>query len=116
MIHEINIAGKPVALEWNQKAARAFTFRLSEIGFNLSGAAFKGARAASSYVKCLWALLPADAFREYATPEDLFVAIDHETEATAIYEAVASIFFEMAPGEEKKSTSTNSPLPESNSD
>ena len=116
MIHQITIGGSPVELEWTQASARAFHFRLSEIGFSISGAAFKGARAASSFCKCLWALLPADVFREYPTPEELFVAIDHETEAAAIYGAVSAIFAEMAPSDEKKSTSKNSHSPGSNSD
>jgi hypothetical protein len=66
--------------------------------------------------KVLWGLLPAAEFQRHATPEDLFVEVEHETEGPAIYQAIKGIYEDRFPDPEKKSTLTKSPLPESNSD
>jgi hypothetical protein len=116
MPHDLTIAGRKVTLVWDVQTSKAFAFRLSEIGFEITPKSFSGVKAAAAVCKCLWALLPDAEAARYASPEKLFVAMDHETESGAIFAAISAIFAEMNVSAEKKSTLTKSPSPESNSD
>lgn len=116
MKHPLTIAGRLVELEWNNETSRRFAYRLQTIGGHPPPAQFRNPRTSpAAYFKILWALLPKDLLTTYPDPEDLAAAVDHETEAAGIYEALAAIYADMNPDPEKKSTSMKSPLPESNS-
>ena len=115
--HKVTIAGRDIELEWTHESAKRFAFRIGDVGGEPTAKQFTNARTASTAVcKVLWALLPLSAFQRYSDPESLFVAIDHETESAAIFDAISAIYQERYPSEEKKSTLTKSPSLESNSD
>jgi hypothetical protein len=61
-------------------------------------------------------MLPTGEFQRHADPESLFVAVDHETEGAAIYQAIKGVYGDRFPDVEKKSTLTKSHSHESNSD
>ena len=117
MTNTIKVGGNDVALAWTVEAERRFIFRLSKIKdvpkmSDLSNPK----KAAAALTTLLWLLLPADEFAKYETPEDLFVAIDHEHEGAAIVTAVIAVLNDMAPSDEKKSTSNKRHSPRSNSE
>jgi len=110
MAHEITIGGRAILLSWNQEIAKRFNFRLSSIGGHPTQREVTTIATSSAAVcKILWALLPAAEIGRYATPEDLFVAIDQETESEAIAKAILGVYGEMSPTPEKKSTTKKSP-------
>ena len=117
MIHEITIGGRPVKLAWTVESQKRFQYRLQTIGGHPPEGAFRAARTApAAFCKVLWALLPPAEVALYPTPEDVFVALDHETEAGPMFEAISAIYGERAAGAEKKTTSGKSPSPASSSD
>jgi len=117
MTDAIKIAGRDVVISWNQEVAKRFNYRLSCIGGHPTKRDLTNPATASAAVcKLLWALLPSNEIGRYATPEDLFVAIDQDTESEGISQAILAVFAEMNPSVEKKSTSKKSRSPESNSD
>jgi len=117
MSHAVKIAGRDVVISWNQETAKRYNYRLSCIGGPPSMRELKTPATASAAVcKLLWALLPASEIGRYASPEDLFVAIDQETESEGISKAILGVFADMNPSAEKKTTSKKLPSPESNSD
>jgi hypothetical protein len=117
MSQSITINGRAVELTWNNETKKRFAFRLQSIGGHPSNKLLsRAATAPAAYAKILWALLPKDAIGDYDTPEDLFVAIDQDNEGSDIAKAIAAIYGEMAPTDEKKSTGAKSHSPESNSD
>jgi hypothetical protein len=119
MIHKAMIGGKEVELAWTQDIANRFPFRCSKIGVDPSQL-FKEfsmpRKAAAAFTSFLWLILPPNAHGLYQSPEDLFVAIDHESEAASIHAAVLGVIADMSPDAEKKSTLNKSHSPESNSD
>ncbi len=116
MTHACTIAGRAVELEWTQETAKRFSFRMGEIGGEPTGKQLTNPKTVATAVfKVLWGLLPPAEFSRYPDPESLFVAVDHETEGEAIYTAINGVYLDRFPAEEKKSTSTKSPSPESNS-
>ena len=117
MEHIVKVAGRTVALAWNQETAKRFAFRVGEIGGEPTGRQFTNPRTVTTaFFKVLWALLPQAEFARYPDPESLFVAVDHENEGREIFAAINAIYEERFPSEEKKSTLTKSPSPESNSE
>jgi len=119
MTHACTIAGRAVELEWTQESAKRIRIRLSKIGaelFSLLRDFSKPKKAEYAVSAVLWALLPDAEYIRHESPELLALCIDDESEAAAVYSAVSACLAEMFPDAEKKSTSTKSPLPESNSD
>lgn len=107
MAHVVKIGGREVTLAWSQEVAKRFAYRLASIGGMPTQKQFTTpATAAVAVAKVIWALLPKTDHARYESPEDLFVDIDEETEGTAIAEAVAAIFSDMAPSPEKKRSLT----------
>lgn len=116
MEHEAKIGGRKVVLKWNQETAKRFHFRLGTIGGHPTQRELTGAKTRdAAFCKVLWAMLPADLLGLFPSPEELFVAIDQETESEALAKAVLGIYRDMQPDAEKKSTSMKSHSPESNS-
>jgi hypothetical protein len=110
MSHLVKIGGREVVISWNQETAKRYNFRLSCIGGHPTKRELTTPALASAAVcKLLWALLPASEIGRYATPEDLFVDIDQDTESEAISLAIIGVFADMAPTKEKKTTSQKSP-------
>lgn len=115
MTHKLTIGGQEIEIGWTQEAARRFAFRASKHKIKLDGEAFTDpSRAASAYVECLWLLLPAGEFGKHATPEDLAVAIDHDTESESVVAAVLACVGDMVADAEKKTSLTSGHLQESN--
>jgi len=113
----VKIGGREIALKWTQETAKRFHYRLSQIGGHPTQRELTGARTRDAAAcKLLWAFLPPAELGSYPTPEDLFVAIDQETEGLQLGEALAKIYGEMAVDAEKKRSLTKSPSPESNSE
>jgi hypothetical protein len=104
--HEITICGRPITLKWSVETQKRFTYRLQTIGGHPSEGSFRSAKTSqAAFTKVLWALLPSSEIAAFPTPEDLFVAIDHESEAESIGSAIIAIYNEMNPDAEKKTTS-----------
>lgn len=113
----IKIAGREVLISWNQEAARRFDFRMGQIGGEPSPSKLANPKTVTtSLFQILWGLLPPIDHKLYDSPEELYAAVDHESEAKGIYEAIKAIYEERFPSAEKKSDLKKSPLPESNSD
>jgi hypothetical protein len=106
MSHTVKIAGREIALSWNQETAKRFGYRLSCIGGHPTQRELTtNATAGAALCKLVWALLPSSELGKYATPEDLFVAIDQDSESEGIAKAILSIYAEMNPTEQKKTSS-----------
>lgn len=113
---EILIAGRKVALSWTVETAKRFAYRMGEVGGEPTAKQLNNPRTVTTALfKVLWGLLPPAEFARHPDPESLFVAVDHATEAEAIFGAIRDIYAERSTTEEKKSTSPTSPLPGSNS-
>jgi len=116
MIHPVTIGGKEVSFVWNQEIARRYRYRLGTIGGHPTQKELRSpATGTVAITKLLWALLPSSLIKDYPTPEDLFCDIEKDS-WPSIHKALVAIYAEMNPDVEKKSTSTNSPSPESNSE
>jgi len=117
MPHACTIAGRKVELEWTQETAKRFAFRMGEVGGEPTSKQLTNPKTVTTALfKVLWGLLPPAEFARYTDPESLFVAVDHEAEAEAIFSAINGIYQDRFPDPEKKSTSMKSPSPESNSE
>jgi hypothetical protein len=117
MNHACTIAGREVDLAWTQESAKRFAFRMGEIGGEPTGKQLSNPKTVTTALfKVLWGLLPSAEFARHSDPEALFVAVDHETEGPAIYQAIKAVYEDRFDDPEKKSTLTKSPSPESNSD
>jgi hypothetical protein len=117
MPHEITIAGRKVSLAWDIETTKRFAYRMGEVGGEPTTKQLNNPRTVTTALfKVLWGLLPPAEFQRHPDPEALFVAVDHETEAEAIFEALRAIYAERFVTAEKKSTSTTSPSPGSSSD
>lgn len=117
MSYPVTIGGKAVTLAWTQDIARRFTYRASKIGGAPKTRELSNVKtAAAAVTNLLWLVLPPDVAASYPTPEDLFVAIDHDTEWPAIHTALDAVNADAQSDDEKKSSSQNSPSQESNSD
>jgi hypothetical protein len=107
MNHACTIAGREVTLAWNQETAKRFAFRMGEIGGEPTGKQLSNpATVQTALFKVLWGLLPPGEFARYPDPESLFVAVDHEAEGPAIYQAIKGVYEDRMPDAEKKSTLT----------
>lgn len=106
MSHNVKIGGREVVISWNQETAKRYNFRLSSIGGHPTKRELTTPATSSAAVcKILWALLPASEIGRFQTPEDLFVAIDQETESEGISLAILGVYADMNPSKEKKTTS-----------
>lgn len=110
MKHLLKIGGREFAIEWTQELARRYPFRASKIGGAPAIRDFTNPKkAAAAVTTFLWLLLPAAAHELFPSPEELYVGIDHETEAEAIHEAVFGVIRDMQPAAEKKRSSRKRP-------
>jgi hypothetical protein len=115
MIHKCTIGGREVSLQWTVEIAKRFQYRLATLGGHPTQRDLTSPATANAAVtKILWAMLPASEIGRYPTPEDLFVAIDQESESVSISKAIQSVYADMEPTAEKKSTSKKSPSRGSN--
>lgn len=113
----ITIGGETVHLAWTQDVARRLAFRASKIGGGPTFADFRNPKkAAAAITSFLWLILPADVHARFYTPEELFVAIDHQNEAASIHAAVMSVIGSMQLSDAEKKTPLKTPSPASNSD
>lgn len=113
MPHEIIIGGRKVTLVWDTQTAKRYAFRMGEIGGEPTGKQLSNPKTVTTALfKVLWGLLPSAEFQRHQDPESLFVAVDHETEAEAIFAAITAIFNDRVVDAEKKRSSQTSPLPE----
>lgn len=109
MGYPVTIAGRKVEIEWTQETSKRFAFRMGEVGGEPTPKQLRNPRTVTTALfKVLWALLPGEEFARYPDPESLFVAVDHENEAEAIFSAIGSIYSDRVPPKEKKSTSKKS--------
>lgn len=113
MPHAVKIGGREILIDWNQETAKRFNFRLSNIGGHPTKRELTTPATASAAVcKILWALLPSSEIGRYATPEDLFVALDDaDNESNAA--AIVAVYADMTPTAQKKMTSEKSRSQES---
>jgi len=110
MSHETIIGGRNVSLTWSQEIAKRFRFRLSAIGGHPTTRELTSPATADAAVcKLLWAMLPTQEIGRYPTPEDLFVAIDQDSESESIGIAIRGVYADMEPTPEKKTTTKKSP-------
>ncbi len=110
MSYQITIAGRKTSIAWDQGTMRRYLFRLGVIGGEPTAKQLTNPKTVTTAIfKILWCLLPPDIHREFESPEDLFAAVDHETEGPAIYAAVKAIFEDRA-GITQKKTSSESDL------
>jgi len=113
MPHEIIIGGRKVTLAWDTQTAKRYAFRMGEIGGEPTGKQLSNPKTVTTALfKVLWGLLPSAEFQRHPDPESLFVAVDHDTEAEAIFAAITAIFNDRVVDAEKKRSSQTSPLPE----
>ena len=117
MEHQVKIGGRGITLRWTQETAKRFDYRLGQIGGHPTQRELTGAKTRDAAAcKLLWALLPPAELAAYPTPEDLFVAIDQETEGAELGKALAGVYQEMVADAEKKRSLRNSPSPASSSE
>jgi hypothetical protein len=111
MIHKINIGGEEIGIAWNQQTARSFAYRASKIGGPPSLRDLTNPkRAVAAVTDLLWLLLPPETSAKYRTPEDLFLAIDHDNDAVSIHAALVQVISDMSEVDvEKKSNLKKSP-------
>lgn len=115
--YPINIGGRLIELEWTQETARRYEFRIGLCGGEPTPKQLQNpATVATALFRMLWALLPVREFQRHESPEELFLAVDHEEEAPVIYAALRGIFEDRAATVEKKSSGKKSPSPGSSSD
>lgn len=111
-MHQCTIAGRQVELAWTQESAKRFAFRMGAIGGEPTGKELGNPKTVTTALfKVLWGLLPAQEFQRHPDPESLFVAVDHETEGEAIYQAIKAVYEDRFDDPEKKSSLTKSPSP-----
>jgi hypothetical protein len=117
MPYPVTIGGEEITLAWDQQTARAYPYRAGRIGGAPSLRDLANPkRAIAAVTDLLWLFLPPAASAKYPTPEELFLAIDHEANAPGIHAAIVGIVGEMTTTPEKKRSLPSSPLPESNLD
>ena len=112
--YPVTIEGQTVELAWTQDIARRYQFRSSKIGGPPTARAMSNPKTAVAAVTAfLWLLLPPDVHSLYQSPEDLFLAIDHENDHAGLHAALVGVIGDMVPDVEKKSTLTKSQSPAS---
>jgi hypothetical protein len=97
---------------WTQEITSRFEFRASKLGVEPSQLLREFSqprKAAAAITSFLWLLLPPAAHATHPTPEDLFVAIDHQADGEGIHAAIVGVLADMSPEVEKKSTLKKSP-------
>lgn len=113
MPHEITIGGRKVTLAWDTQTAKRYAYRMGEIGGEPTSKQLSNPKTVTTALfKVLWGLLPSAEFQRHPDPEALFVAVDHESEAEAIFAAITSIFNDRVVDAEKKRSLRTSPSPE----
>ena len=117
MPYDITIGGKPLTVAWNQETAKRYAFRASRVGVNPFAVIGKPAQREFALITILWLILPQEWHLQFATAEDLHVAINHDDDAEkrGITAALVGIIGDMFPDAEKKSTGKKSPSLKSNS-
>ena len=111
----VKIAGREVEIAWTQESAKRYAFRMGDIGGEPTPQQLSNAKTVTSALfKVLWGLLPPNEFAKYPDPESLFVAVDHDSEAEGIFEAIKDVYAERFPEPEKKRTLKKSPSRKSN--
>ena len=108
MSHLVTIAGREVELAWTLESSKRFIFRMGEVGGEPIKQLANPKTATTALFKVLWGLLPPSEFARYPDAESLFLAVDHESEAKGIFDAITDIYSERFPSAEKKSTSKKS--------
>jgi hypothetical protein len=117
MDYPITIAGRKVSLAWTQESEKRFAFRMGLIGGEPTPKQLSNPRTVTTALfKIAWGLLPPAEFARYDDPEALFVAMDHEADAEALFAAISGIYQDRTIDTEKKTSLKKSPSPESNSD
>jgi hypothetical protein len=110
MSHKVSIGGREVVLEWSNETAKRFAYRMGEIGGEPTSAQLSNRRTVTTALfKVLWGLLPPGEFARHESPEALYVAVDHDSEAKGIFDAIAAVYAERFPTPEKKRSSRKSP-------
>lgn len=110
MIYETLIGGRKVNFSWDQQTAKRHSFRCSLMGGHPSDDDTSNPATADAAVfKMLWAILPHKDSGRYKTPEDLYFAVDLDSEMPALMKALAGVYSDMVPSPEKKRTSKKSP-------
>jgi hypothetical protein len=108
--YPVKIGGEEVRFSWTQETAKRYTFRASKIGGAPRGADFANPRKVTAAIgSFLWLILPAEIHQKYDSPEELFMAIDHDDQSAQVAACLTGIFSDMSPDAEKKSTSRKSP-------
>ena len=81
MPYDITIGGKPLTVAWNQETAKRYAFRASRVGVNPFAVIGKPAQREFALITILWLILPQEWHLQFATAEDLHVAINHDDDA-----------------------------------
>ena len=112
MSYPITIGGNPTAIAWNQDVAKRYSFRASRLGFDPFTIVNKPAKREFALICILWLVLPQEVHLQFATAEDLHVAINHDdaAEVAAITTALVAVIGDIFPSAEKKSSGTRKPL------
>ena len=105
----IEIAGQKVRLAWTAEAKRNMRVRASKISVH-PGELVKSfgdpGKAEYAFTAFIWLLLPAEIYRRYSIPEDMFADIpEDERKAAERFDAVMSIIDDINASAEKKSDS-----------
>ena len=113
MSYLVKIGGEEIRIAWDQQTARAYEYRASKIGGAPSLRDLANPkRAVAAVTDLLWLLLPPKTADKYRSPEELFIAINHEEDAPSIHSALLAVINDIETSEQKKSTSEKSPSPE----
>lgn len=110
MSYKLTIAGQKTEVAWTQETAKRYAFRASKLGIDPFRLMATPAKREYTLICILWLVLPQEIHLQFATPEDLHVAIDHDTETPAIATALDGVIGDMFPDAEKKSSGTKKPL------
>lgn len=117
MAHTVIIANREIPLVWDKSAERALIIRSSKIGVDpptLFRDFNKASKAEYAVTAFIWLLLPSAVYQAHQTPEDLYEYLSSEN-ASQNMAALLGVIGDMSPDAEKKSSSTKSHSPGSNS-
>jgi len=108
MPYPITIGGQKTEIAWTQDAAKRYAFRASKLGLDPFRLMSTPAKREFALICILWLVLPQSVHLQFATSEDLHVAINHDddTEKQGITTALSGIIGDMFPDAEKKSSGT----------
>ena len=109
--YPLTIAGENVELTWTNSTSCLMRLRLQESGFDWIKDT-KGERMGAAMVRICWALLPDEVFDRYPTHHKMYSAMS-DGEDVEMLKTINQVLSELAPSEQKKSTSTKSRSPKS---